>query len=386
MTGSLLFTPLSIRGLTARNRTVVAPMCQYSAFDGQPQDWHQIHYGKFAVGGAGIVMIEATAVESRGRISYGDLGIWQDTQMAGHARLTELIRGGGAIPAIQLAHAGRKGCTRRPWDGGRPVDADDAAKGEPPWQNVAPSAIPVGEGWPLPEEMSEETIAEVVAAWGTAARRARQAGFDIVEVHGAHGYLVHQFLSPLMNRRNDGYGGDLPGRMRFAIEVTRAVRAEWPDDLPVFFRVSAVDGDIGGWCLDDTVALAKELKAVGVDVIDCSSGGATGSPVLESLKRTPGFQLPFAARVREESDIMSMGVGLIIEPHQAEAALQSGQADLIALGRELLHDPHWPLHAALEMEGDGEAGYAVWPDQYGWSLSRRADWMARYRAGEFAGD
>ena len=382
MPESLLFSPISIRGVTARNRIAVAPMCQYSAHDGIAQDWHQIHYGKLAGGGAGIVMLEATAVEARGRISYGDLGIWNDTQVGQLARVADLIRIGGAIPAIQLAHAGRKGSCQRPWDGGGLVGNADISRGELPWTCIAPSALPAAEGWPLPTEMSIKDIAQVRKAWVAAARRALEAGFDIAEIHGAHGYLLHQFLSPLMNQRNDAYGGNLAGRMRLALEVVESVRSVWPDDKPLFFRVSAIDGDEGGWSLDDTVVLAAELKNRGVDVVDCSSGGATGSPVLDSLKRRPSFQVPFAGRVKRETGIMTMAVGLIIDPEQAEDALQSDQADLIALGRELLHNPHWPLHAALSLEGD--EGYTLWPKQYAWSLSRRSNWISRYRSGEFS--
>jgi len=378
---SKLFSALRIRDLEFRNRIVASPMCQYSARNGRAMDWHQVHYGKLAYGGAGLVMLEATAVEARGRISHGDLGIWDGNLIAPLARVAELIRGAGAVPGIQLAHAGRKGSTHRPWDGGTPVTMDNALGDEVPWTCIAPSATAVSKEGPLPLQMTADDIAEVTKAWQLAAGRALQAGFDVIEIHGAHGYLLHQFLSPITNLRTDAYGGSRGNRMRFALEVATAVRKIWPVDRPLFFRVSAIDGDEGGWMLEDTVALAAELQCRGVDVIDCSSGGATGSPVLDSLKRRPGFQVPFADRVKQETGILTMAVGLIIDPEQAEAYLQAGQADLIALARELLDDPQWPLHAARALEG--EDGYTHWPQQYAWSLLRREHWLARYRAGEF---
>jgi len=376
-----LFSPFELRGMRLRNRVVVSPMCQYSAQAGQPVDWHQVHYGSLAVGGSGLVMVEATAVEARGRISHGDLGLWSDDHIAAHARLVELIRDGGAVPAIQLAHAGRKGSVHRPWDGGLPIDDGNALAGEAPWQCVAPSALALGEAWPVPTQLSVDAIAEMCRAWASAARRALAAGYEMIEIHGAHGYLLHQFLSPLMNQRSDEYGGARPERMRFALEIAAAVRSEWPDDKPLSFRVSAVDGDEGGWSLDDTVVLSAELKDQGIDIIACSSGGAVSSPVIDSLRRRPAFQVPFAERVRQNAGLPSMAVGLIIDPEEAEAILRDDRADLIALGRELLDDSRWPLHAAIALEGDD--GYRHWPKQYGWSLLRRADWMRRYRDGEF---
>ena len=383
MTRSLLFSPFDLRAMRLRNRLVVSPMCQYSAVDGRPLDWHRIHYGKLAVGGAGLVIVEATAVEARGRISHGDLGLWSDDQVEAHARIVELVRAGGAQPAIQLAHAGRKGSVLRPWEGGAPITGENARPGEPPWRCVAPSAIPVAESWPRPDRLSGGEIAEICRAFAAATRRAHKAGYELIEIHGAHGYLIHQFLSPLMNHRDDGYGGDRDRRMRFALEVVSAVRSEWPERKPLCFRVSAIDGDAGGWGLDDTVALARRLKEIGVDIVDCSSGGAVSSPVLDSLRRRPGFQVPFAGRVRRDAGLATMAVGLIVEPQAAEQVLHDGQADLVALGREWLDDPQWGLHAAIALEGD-EAGYRHWPEQYAWSLSGRAEWMRRHRAGELA--
>jgi len=374
---SLLLSPIELRGVRLRNRIVVAPMCQYSADNGLAGDWHFVHYGKLAVGGAGVVMTEAVAVEARGRISHGDLGLWSDAHVEPLGRITAFIRAQGAAAAIQIAHAGRKAGVQRPWHGGRPLGPVEAAAGEPPWTTVAPSALSVGPDWPTPSELTAQEIAELCEAWRLAARRASEAGFDILEIHGAHGYLIHEFLSPLTNRRTDAYGGDREGRMRFALEITETVRAEWPADKPLFFRVSAVDGDPEGWTLDDTVALAAALEDRGVDVVDCSSEGVTGSPVLASLDRPPGYQVPFAARVRSETGLKTMAVGLIVSARQAEAVLRRDEADLIALGRELLYNPQWPLHAALELEG--EAGFEAWPRQYQWSLKRRAPWMAKYK-------
>jgi 2,4-dienoyl-CoA reductase-like NADH-dependent reductase (Old Yellow Enzyme family) len=372
---ALLFSPLDLREVRLKNRIVVAPMCQYSAEDGLANDWHFAHLAKFAVGGAGLVMAEAAAVEERGRITFGDIGLWRDDQVAPLARIAGFIKAQGSAPAIQLAHAGRKSSMQRPWHGNGPLGEADAARGERPWSIMAPSPLPVAEDWLLPHEIGLDDIRRLREAFAGAARRALEAGFEVVEVHGAHGYLNHSFLSPLSNRRNDAYGGDRAGRMRFPLEVAEAVRAEWPDDKPVFFRVSSVDGLEGGWELEDTVALSRELKARGIDVVDCSSGGLTGSATAARIPRTPGFQVPYAEAVRHQVGIATMAVGLITEARQAEAILEAGQADLIALARELLYNPNWPLHAALELGVDPE--YEAWPPQYGWWLVRRARTLAR---------
>jgi 2,4-dienoyl-CoA reductase-like NADH-dependent reductase (Old Yellow Enzyme family) len=292
-----------------------------------------------------MVFVEATAVHRDGRITHGDMGLWSEAHIPPLKRIAAFLKSQGAVPAIQLAHAGRKASMQRPWHGNGPLDESDRARGEDVWRIVAPSPIPLEEGWLTPAELTREEIADLREHWRQAALRALDAGFEAVEVHGAHGYLLNSFLSPLGNRRNDGYGGDRTGRMRFPLEVAETVRAAWPQDRPVFFRVSAVDGMEGGWTLDDTVSLARELKARGIDVIDCSSGGISGSATAVRTLRAPGFQVPFAERVRREAGIKSMAVGLILEPEQAEDILEKGQADLIAIGRQALYDPNWALLA-----------------------------------------
>lgn len=301
--------------------------------------------------------------------SVGDLGIWSEEHVAPLARIADLIRSLGAVPALQLAHAGRKAANLRPWEGFGPLDADHLPPGMSLWQGIAPSAIAPFEGWPTPREMTLADIQEVVHAWGEGARRANQAGFDIIEIHGAHGYLVHQFLSPASNRRTDSYGGSFLHRIRMAVEIVESIRRHWPPGKPLFFRVSAEDD--AGWTLDDTVELARVLRGKGVDLFDCSSGGMTlRSPTATVLSRRKGFQVPYAARVRRDAGIPTAAVGLIVEAKQAEAILRQGSADLIAVGRELLYNPNWPLHAALELGADPD--YAHWPPQYGWWLDRRA--------------
>lgn len=333
-------------------------------------DWHLVNLGRYAIGGAGIVFTEATAVQKCGRITHGCPGLWSDSQISGHARIAEFALLNGAIPAIQLGHAGRKGGMQRPWFGNGPLDAADTARGDMPWTPVGPSALPVAEGWPLPHALTAAGIKALVADYASAARRALAAGYKIAEVHGAHGYLIHSFLSPLSNKRDDAYGGDLAGRMRLALEVTQAVRDVWPDDLPLFFRTSAVDGTPEGWALEDTVILATELKRIGVDVMDCSSSGIAGSATAGApQKRQPGFQVPYAARVRKDADMATMAVGLITHPQQAEDILTAGQADLIAIGREALVDPMWAHHAAQTLGHDPQ--FANWPEQSGWWLAMR---------------
>lgn len=369
MAEPLLFTPLALRGITVRNRVVISPMCQYSAVEGEANDWHFAHLARFALGGAGAIFTEATAVHRDGRITHGDLGLWSDAQIPPLHRIAGFLRAQGAVPAIQLGHAGRKASMQRPWHGNGPLDASDRARGEEPWRIVAPSPLPIDEGWLVPAQLDRDEMAMLREDFRRAALRAGEAGFEAVEVHGAHGYLLNSFLSPLANRRNDGYGGDRAGRMRFPLEIAETVRAAWPEDRPVFFRVSAVDGIEGGWTLDDTVVLAQELKARGIDVVDCSSGGIAGSATAARVPRAPGFQVPFADRVRRESGIKTMAVGLILEPGQAEAILRDGCADLVAIGREALYDPNWPLHAERALKG--EADFAHWPVQAGWWLERR---------------
>lgn len=369
----LLFTPFTARGLTLRNRIVISPMCQYSAEDGHPTAWHRVHLGKLAAGGPGMVVLEATAVEARGRITYGDLGIWSDAHIDGLAKLADLIRVHGAVPGIQLGHAGRKASAQRPWHGNAALsEVDRQARGEQPWTAVAPSALAMTPEWPVPAALDEAGLAAVRGAFACAARRAAAAGFGAVEIHAAHGYLLHSFLSPFSNQRTDAYGGDLEGRMRFPLEVVEAVRATLPEEIALFVRISAVDGYEGGWSIEDSIAFAARLKALGVDVVDCSSGGIGGSAtagVQQTVKRGPGFQVPFARAVRAGAGIATMAVGLIVDPQQAETVLAEGSADLIAIAREALYNPNWPLQAARTLGADGD--FHLWPPQYGWWLARR---------------
>jgi 2,4-dienoyl-CoA reductase-like NADH-dependent reductase (Old Yellow Enzyme family) len=331
-----------------------------------------VHLGKFAQGGAGVVFVEATAVEKRGRITHGDTGIWDDAHIAGLQRIAAFVKSQGAVPAIQLAHAGRKASMARPWYGNAALTQADFDRGDKPWSIVAPSATPLGEEWIKPRPLAEKDLQDVKKSYCDAVRRAHAAGFEILEIHAAHGYLLHTFLSPLSNTRTDESGGSLENRMRFPLEVAREVRKAWPAEKPLFMRVSSIDDVEGGWSIEDTVAFAKELKAAGVDVVDCSSGGILGSATAATrtlVPRVPGFQIPFAEKVKREAGVMTMAVGLILTPQMAEEALQAGCADLIAVGREALYDPNWPLHAAAALGVDPD--FARWPVQYGWWLTRR---------------
>lgn len=375
-----LFTPLTLRSVTLPNRVVLSPLCMYSANSGVASNWQFAHLSTFARGKVGLVFAEATAVEPCGRITPRCLGIWTDEQAAALQPTTRFIEEMGCVPGIQIAHAGRKASAAPPWAGGKPLQLGDTTWGDPAWPVVGPSAVPVAEGWQEPRALSEHDIAGLVQAFAAAAQRSLAAGFKVLEIHGAHGYLIHSFLSPLSNQRNDAYGGDLAGRMRFALEVTDAVRAVWPDELPLFFRISAVDGQEGGWSIEDSVELAKELKARGVDVVDCSAGGIYGAPAfraddegkpLRSGERPLGFQVPYAERVRQDADVKTMAVGRIVEAQQAEDILAQGRADLIAIGRELMYDPFWTLRAAEHLELDSANG--LWPDQYRWAVARRAE-------------
>jgi 2,4-dienoyl-CoA reductase-like NADH-dependent reductase (Old Yellow Enzyme family) len=374
----MLFDEIRIRDIRIRNRIVVSPMCQYSAEDGHVTDWHLVHLGKFAQGGAGVVFVEATAVEKRGRITHGDTGIWQDSHIEGLKRISRFVEQQGAVPAIQLAHAGRKASMARPWHGNGPLTPADLERGDKPWGIVGPSDTALGDEWLKPRPLEVKDLQELKTFYSDAARRAHQAGFQILELHAAHGYLLHTFLSPLSNLRKDEYGGTLETRMRFPLEVAQAVRQSWPAEKPLFVRVSSIDDVEGGWSIEDTIAFAKELKKAGVDVVDCSSGGILGSATAATrtlLPRVPGFQIPFAERVRKEAEIKTMAVGLILTPQQAEEALRAGRADLIAVGREALYDPNWPLHAAAALGVDPE--FARWPVQYGWWLTRRASLLKK---------
>ncbi|WP_232807093.1 NADH:flavin oxidoreductase/NADH oxidase [Geodermatophilus chilensis] len=363
-TSPALLTPLTLRGVTLPNRLVVAPMCQYSVDDGLVGDYHLVHLGRFALGGFGLVVVEATAVTADGRISHGDVGLWSDAHVPGLARVVDFLHAHGTRAGIQLAHAGGKASSLRPWDGTGPVTGDDARPGERPWPTVSASAVPVGPGWPEPHALTVEEMAGIRDAFVAATRRSLAAGFDVVEVHAAHGYLLNQFLSPLTNRREDGYGGSPEARMRFPLEVVEAVRAAWPADRPLFVRVSSVDGSPDGVTLEDTVAFARELAARGVDVVDTSGGGLGGGwqhPI------GYGYQVPFAARVRAEAGVATMAVGLIVDARQAEAVVAGGSADLVAVAREAQDDPNFALHVARELT----AGYDAYPVQAGPRLAAR---------------
>lgn len=373
MAEPLLFSPFQIRGATLRNRAVLSPMCQYLAVDGLVQDWHYQHHSRFASGGLGLAFVEATGVTREGRITHGCTGIWDDSQVPGLRRIADLYRSYGTLAGIQIGHSGRRGSAARPWDGAQPLLAGDSA--EPAWRRVAPSAIPEREGYPVPHALTVAEIEVLVEAFRQAAVRALQAGFDVVEIHGAHGYLIHSFFSPHSNRRSDAFGGSLENRMRFPLLVANAVRAEWPADRPVFYRASVVDNVEGGLAIEDSVALARELKAAGIDVIDCSAGGMTGSVSLATTRITPGYQVPLSEAVRRGAGIATMAVGAIIEPRQAEAILAEGRADLVALGRQLMVEPHWLYRAAEELGAPEPSD--VLPRSYAFYLKRRASALDR---------
>ncbi|HRX83727.1 MAG TPA: NADH:flavin oxidoreductase/NADH oxidase [Phycisphaerae bacterium] len=347
----LLFSPLRLRELTIRNRVFVSPMCQYSSREGMPTDWHLVHLGSRAVGGAGLVMVEATAVSPDGRISPDDSGIWSDAHAEAFRPIAAFIRAAGAVPAIQIAHAGRKASTGAPWRGGKPLDV--AHRG---WEPVAPSALAFDEGHPVPHALSVAEIDGVVEDFAAAARRADAAGFEVVEIHAAHGYLLHEFLSPLANQRTDDYGGALANRMRIVLRVAEAVRAVWPQRLPLLLRISATDWAEGGWDLNQSIELARAVQPLGVDLIDCSSGGLV--PHVK-IPLGPGYQVPFANAIRREAGIATGAVGMITDAHQAEQILTEGKADAVLLARAMLLDPYWPLHAAEALGAD-----VAWPDQY----------------------
>jgi len=348
----MLFTPLKLRDVTFRNRIFVSPMCQYSSVDGMPNEWHHVHLGQFATGGAGLVMVEATGISPEGRISPSDSGLWSEAHADAFAPIASFIESQGAVSGIQLAHAGRKASTEAPWDGGKLVPLSDPRG----WTPVAPSALPYHHGEPPPHALTVAELDEVEAQFVRGAHLALRAGFRVIELHMAHGYLLNEFLSPLANRREDDYGGSLENRMRFPLRVARAVRAAWPAALPLFVRISASDWAEGGWTVDDSVVLARLLKAEGVDLVDCSSGGVVFH---QKIELGPGYQVPFARQVRAEAGIATGAVGLITEPAQADEIITSGAADAVFLARKLLDDPHWPLHAAHALGVDVE-----WPKQY----------------------
>jgi 2,4-dienoyl-CoA reductase-like NADH-dependent reductase (Old Yellow Enzyme family) len=347
-----LFEPLRIRSLEFSHRILVSPMCQYSCHDGLAQDWHFVHLGSRAVGRAAAVLAEATAVTADGRISPVDLGLWNDRQIEPLQRIFAFIEQQGAIPGIQLAHAGRKASTSEPWKGGKPLSPQEGG-----WTPiVGPSSLAFAEGYQLPHALSETQIAAIVAAFAAAARRAESAGAQVVEIHSAHGYLLHSFLSPLSNRRTDKYGGTFANRVRLVCEVVMAVRKVWPERFPLFLRLSSTDWTEGGWTIEDSVALAQVLAKLGVDLMDCSSGGNVATA---RIPLAPGYQVPFAERIRREAGILTGAVGLITEPQQADAIVRNGQADVVFLARQFLRDPYWPLIAARALGHDLQ-----WPPQY----------------------
>jgi 2,4-dienoyl-CoA reductase-like NADH-dependent reductase (Old Yellow Enzyme family) len=346
-----LFEPFTLRGLTLANRIIVSPMCQYSSVDGLANDWHFVHLASRAVGGAGLVFTEAAAVTAAGRISPEDLGIWHDAHGAALERIVRFIKMQGSAAGMQLAHAGRKGSTHRPWSGAGAVPESEGG-----WKPIGPTAEPFAPTYPVPRAMTGSDIDDTVRAFADAARRARHAGFDIVEVHGAHGYLIHEFLSPLSNTRTDQYGGSFENRIRFCIEVVDAIRAVWPEERPLFVRLSATDWTEGGWSIDQSVALAKILRGHGVDLIDCSSGGNVAKA---QIPIGPGYQVPFAEQIRREAGIATGAVGLITTALQADEIVRNGQADCVLIAREMLRDPYWPLRASREL------GHVMpWPPQY----------------------
>jgi 2,4-dienoyl-CoA reductase-like NADH-dependent reductase (Old Yellow Enzyme family) len=348
---SVLFSPLELRGIRFRNRIFVSPMCQYSAIDGMAQPWHLVHLGSRAVGGAGLILTEAVAVTPEGRISPDDLGIWSDEQAQALSPITAFIREQGAVPGIQLAHAGRKASGAAPWKGGTALSPAQGG-----WTPLAPSPLPFDDRSAVPREMTASDLEGVVAAFRAAAQRALAAGFEVAELHMAHGYLMHEFLSPLSNQRTDVYGGSLENRARLPLAVVRAVRREWPERLPLMVRISATDWAEGGWCLEESLAFARWLKEAGVDLVDCSSGGLVPHA---RIPAGPGYQVPFAAAIRREAHILTGAVGLITEAVQAEQIVATEQADAVLLARELLRDPYWPLAAARKLGAQVE-----WPKQY----------------------
>jgi len=348
----ILFQPLPIRGLVLKNRIVISPMMQHAAEDGVATPWHLVHLGKFVLGGAGLVFTESTAVSSAGRIGKADLGLWSDAHVAPLKAIVDFAHDNKAAIGVQLGHAGRKAGSFPLWEGGAALDPEDMKKVDASWIRWGPSPLSAGPGWSEPVELDPAAIDAVVSDFTAAARRADQAGFDAIELHYGHGYLVASFLSPKANHRSDEYGGDRAGRMKLALRIATEVREVWPAGKPLFCRISAVDGSGDGWNLDDSVELAKALKAVGVDVIDCSSGGLTEQTRALPVPRGLGFQVPFAERIRNEAGVLTQAVGMIVEARQAEDILQAGQADLIALGREALFDPYWPLHAREAMVED----------------------------------
>lgn len=373
-----LFSPLHLREVTLPNRIGISPMCMYASQDGQVSDFHVAHLGRFALGGAGLVIAEATAVHPHGRISPFDTGLWSDEQVPGWRRVTALVAASGSVPGVQLGHAGRRAAVREPWRAGAPLDETDAAAGFAPWPLVAPSALPAGPGHAMPAELTAQQIAHSVQDWHDAAVRAVSAGFRFIELHGAHGYLLHSFLSPVSNRRTDRYGGSAENRLRYPLEVVAAVRDAIGDGIPLSFRVSAVDGAEGGSGIEETVHIARRLAAAGVDLIDTSSGGITTDRSTDTrIRRGFAFHADFSRRIRDEAGVPTATVGLVVDAEQAERLLDHGDADMVLLGRQALDDPNWPHHARIAL---GDDSHDSWDVRYGSALGPRARTLARLTA------
>ena len=367
MPASKLFEPLTIREVTLSNRVVASPMWQYAGERGYPTDWHLMHLGRMASGGTSLVMQEGTTIEKRGRGTVGDLGIWDDSYIEPLRRLVGIIKANGAVPGIQLMHPGRKARQHRPWEGRRPLDHSSDLWDWHEWEVIGPSPIPVAEGFPIPREMTAADIRAVIEAWAAAAERADAAGYEVIEIHGAHGYLLHAFMSEAANQRRDAYGGSFANRIRLTLEVTEAVRAVWPERKPLFMRLSCVDEV--GWTMAETIKLTRELMARGIDVIDCSSGGLGGSPVA-GARAYYGYQVPYSARLRRETGVLTAAVGLIVHADQAEGIIANGEADLVAVGRELLYNPNWAADAAQKL--DALPNFDNMPERMGFWLRKRA--------------
>jgi len=374
----LLFQPLRLRELVLSNRIVISPMCQHAAEGGHATPWHLVHLGKFALGGAGLILTESTAVDPRGRIGTADLGLWKDSQIEPLKAVVDFIHANHGAIGVQLAHTGRKSGSQPLWEGGAALSEERLASDAEPWRRLGPSAIPAGPGWSAPDALDAAGIEQVMQSFVDATARADMAGFDVVELHFGHGYLVASFLSPNANHRDDEWGGNLQRRMRLALEIARRVRAVWPAAKPLFCRLSAVDGSVDGWSLDDSIVLARELARCGVDIIDCSSGGLSEETRALPVPRGLGFQVPFSERIRNEANVATQAVGMIVDAEQAEAVLAEGKADLIALGREALFDPYWAHHAALALGADPD--FRRWPERHGVWLAKRAPGLARARA------
>ena len=368
-----LFSSFKIKSKSFRNRIVLSPMCQYKAKDGVISDWHFQHYSRFAFSGLGAAFVEATGVSPEGRIGHGCTGIWSDSHVEGLSKVAKIFNEYNCLSGIQLAHAGRKASYLRPWDGASPITEND--KVEPAWQTIGPSAIPINNSSPVPKEMTVEDINKVREDFKKAAQRADKAGFDIIEIHGAHGYLLHSFFSPLSNQRNDQYGGNFENRIRFSMEIIADIKSVWPDNKPLFYRLSSIDAPGQGANLEDNIKLAKSLKSVGVDVVDCSSGGITGSPVLTKSKIIPGFQVPYSEKIKKDAEISSMAVGAIISADQANEIISNKRADLVAMGRELLADTQWVYKAATYFNLENAKDYL--PDSYSFYLTRRDEYLDR---------